>query len=173
MVNRFENDWAKGLGRAVNVFVTLISEGSQADRERFIKEFEFYYDKKYQKTQADLKAGGFVTQTSEGGTTLFLDARKTVAVLNIPSTTTLKTEIYRQTFKVMGDEWASASATNSCAAMNSSTYSAAARLPYWKWTPAWPATSASCVRPSLRFMAPMRKTCSGAWPGRRDMRTPR
>lgn len=105
VVNRFESDWAKGLGRAVNVFVTLISEGSQADRERFIREFEVNYDKKYQKTQADLKEGGFVTQTSEGGTTLFLDARKTVAVLNIPSTTTLKTEIYRQTFKVMGDEW--------------------------------------------------------------------
>lgn len=105
VVNRFETDWAKGLSRGVNVFVTLISEGSQADRDRFIREFELNYDRKYQKTQADLKAGGFVTQTSEGGTTLYLDARKTVAVLNIPSTTTLKTEIYRQTFKVMGDEW--------------------------------------------------------------------
>lgn len=105
VVNRFETDWAKGLSRAVNVFVTLISEGSQADRDRFIREFELNYDRKYQKTQVDLKAGGFVTQTSEGGTTLYLDARKTVAVLNIPSTTTIKTEIYRQTFKVMGDEW--------------------------------------------------------------------
>lgn len=105
VVNTFEKNWAEGLSRAINVFVTLISEGSQADRERFIKSFEKNYDEKYQKTQADLKAGGFVTETSEGGTTLFLDARKTVAVLNIPSTNVLKTEIYRQTFKVMGDEW--------------------------------------------------------------------
>jgi len=105
VVNAFEKSWAEGLGRAINVFVTLISEGSQADRERFIGNFEKVYDTKYQKTQADLRAGGFVTQTSEGGTTLFLDARKTVAVLNIPSTAVLKTEVYRQTFKVMGDEW--------------------------------------------------------------------
>lgn len=105
VVNTFEKSWAEGLRRGVNVFVTLISEGSQADRERFIRNFEKVYDEKYQRTQADLKAGGFVTQTSEGGTTMFLDARKTVAVLNIPSTSVLKTEIYRQTFKVMGDEW--------------------------------------------------------------------
>jgi hypothetical protein len=52
-----------------------------------------------------LKAAGFVMQTSEGGTTLFLDARNVKAVLDIPSTKVLKAEIYRQTFKVMGDEW--------------------------------------------------------------------
>lgn len=105
VVNTFERTWAEGLSRAINVFVTLISEGSQADRERFIRNFEKVYDEKYQSTQAALKAGGFVTETSQGGTTLFLDARKTVTVLNIPSTTTLKSEVYRQTFKVMGDEW--------------------------------------------------------------------
>lgn len=104
VVNTFEKSWAEGLSRAINVFVTLIAEGSQADRERFIKNFEQVYDEKYKKTQADLKAGGFVTQTSEGGTSLFLDARKTVAVLNIPSTGVLKSEVYRQAFKVMGDE---------------------------------------------------------------------
>ncbi len=105
VVETFEKSWAEGLSRAINVFVTLISEGSQADRERFIENFRKVYDEKYQRTQAELKTGGFVTQTSEGGTTLFLDARKTVAVLNIPSTGVLKAEIYRQTFKVMGDEW--------------------------------------------------------------------
>lgn len=105
VVQTFEENWAKRLRFAVDVFVTLISEGSQADREEFIANFEKVYDEKYKKTQADLKAGGFVMQTSEGGTTLFLDARNTKAVLDIPSTKVLKTEIYRQTFKVMGDEW--------------------------------------------------------------------
>ena len=52
-----------------------------------------------------MKAAGFVMQTSEGGTTLFLDAKNVKAVLDIPATKVLKAEIYRQTFKVMGDEW--------------------------------------------------------------------
>lgn len=105
VVETFERDWAETLRLAVNVFITLISEGSQADRERFISEFSRIYDQKYQRTQRALREGGFVTQVSEGGTTLYIDARKTVAVLNIPSTRTLKTEVYHQTFKVMGDEW--------------------------------------------------------------------
>ena len=105
VVEEFESGWAQTVGRAVNVFITLISEGSQADREKFIANFVQIYDEKYKRTQVALRAGGFVQQTSEGGTTMFIDARKTLAVLNIPSTDTLKTEIYRQTFNVMGDEW--------------------------------------------------------------------
>lgn len=105
VVETFEKNWADRLRYAVDVFVTLISEGSQADREEFIANFEKIYDEKYRKTQTALKAGGFVMQTSEGGTTLFLDARSVKAVLDIPSTRVLKAEIYRQTFKVMGDEW--------------------------------------------------------------------
>ncbi|MDP2824597.1 MAG: hypothetical protein Q8O52_18195 [Sulfuritalea sp.] len=101
----FESGWASTVKRAVNVFITLISEGSQADREKFIANFEKVYDEKYKRTQVALRAGGFVQQTSEGGTTMFIDARKTLAVLNIPSTGTLKAEIYHQTFNVMGDEW--------------------------------------------------------------------
>jgi len=101
----FESGWADTVKRAVNVFITLISEGSQADREKFITNFVQIYDEKYKRTHAALRAGGFVQQTSEGGTTLLIDARKTVAVLNIPSTDTLKAEIYHQTFNVMGDEW--------------------------------------------------------------------
>lgn len=105
VIETFETGWADTLRRAVNVFITLISEGSQADREKFIANFVQIYDEKYKRTQAALRAGGFVQQTSEGGTTMLIDARKTVAVLNIPSTDTLKTEIYQQTFTVMGDEW--------------------------------------------------------------------
>lgn len=105
VIEDFERGWAETVTRAVNVFITLISEGSQADREKFINNFVQGYDEKYKRTVAALRAGGYVQQTSEGGTNMLLDARKTLAVLNIPSTETLKTEIYRQTFTVMGDEW--------------------------------------------------------------------
>jgi len=67
VVNLFEESWANQLRNAVNIFVTLISEGSQADRERFMQSFVSPYDDKYQKTQDDLKSGGCVMQTSEGG----------------------------------------------------------------------------------------------------------
>jgi len=105
VINELEKGWADTLSRAIDVFITLISEGSQADRENFIKKFIGEYATKYNETQEKLRAGGFVTQISEGGTTLFIDARKTLAVLNIPSPDVLKTEVYQQTFRVMGDEW--------------------------------------------------------------------
>lgn len=105
VVNILERDWAETLSRAIDVFITLISEGSQADRQNFIKKFLTEYSNKYIETQEKLKKEGFVTQVSEGGTTLFIDARKTLAVMNIPSPDILKTEIYQQTFRVMGDEW--------------------------------------------------------------------
>ena len=53
-----------------------------------------------------------MAQVSEGGTMLHIDASKTLAVLDIPKPDTLKTEIYRQTFKVMGDEWGRRYSTN-------------------------------------------------------------
>jgi len=105
VINEFEREWAGTLSRAIDVFITLISEGSQADRENFIGRFVDEYATKYNETQDKLRSGGFVTQVSEGGTTLFIDARKTLAVLNIPSPSILKAEIYQQTFRVMGDEW--------------------------------------------------------------------
>jgi len=105
VINDLEKGWAETLSKAIDVFITLISEGSQADRENFIKKFTDEYANKYNESQEKLKSGGLVTQISEGGTTLFIDARKTLAVLNIPSPSVLKTEIYRQTFRVMGDEW--------------------------------------------------------------------
>ena len=105
VINVFESEWASTLSRAIDVFITLISEGSQADRENFIGRFVAVYTAKYNETQDKLRSAGFVTQVSEGGTTLFIDARKTLAVLNIPSPSILKAEIYQQTFRVMGDEW--------------------------------------------------------------------
>ena len=105
VINAFEKGWAETLNRAINVFITLISEGSQADRERFIQRFTAEYTAKYTATRALLASGGFVTQMSEGGTMLYIDARKTIAVLDIPQPDVLKAEIYHQTFRVMGDEW--------------------------------------------------------------------
>ncbi|MDH5201977.1 MAG: hypothetical protein OEW69_01775 [Nitrospirota bacterium] len=105
VINAFERGWAETLNRAIHVFITLISEGSQADREDFIRKFISEYTVKYNETQEKLKAGGFIAQVSEGGTMLYIDATKTLAILDIPKPETLKTEIYHQTFKVMGDEW--------------------------------------------------------------------
>ncbi len=104
VINNFEKGWADELTRGIHVFITLISEGSQADRERFINQFTEEYAVKYDQTQKMLKEGGYMTQVSEGGTLLHIDARKTIAILEIPSPKTLKAEIYHQTFKVMGDE---------------------------------------------------------------------
>lgn len=110
----FEEGWAKTVKKAIDVFIALISEGSQADRERFIAEFTVNYKGKYENTQQILKSGMVVTQVSQGGTMLYLDYSKgkTLGALDIPSPDSLKTEIYHQTFKVMGDEWGRRFSTN-------------------------------------------------------------
>lgn len=107
VINAFEKGWADNIRNAINVFIVLISEGSQSDRETFIKNFTDTYQKKYNATQEILHSHGLMTQVSEGGTMLFLDYSKgkTLGALDIPAPEALKTEIYHQTFKVMGDEW--------------------------------------------------------------------
>jgi len=114
VISAFEQGWAKTLKRAIDVFITLISEGSQADREKFIVQFIDVYSVKYTETQRMLKEGGSMTQMSEGGTLLFIDYSKgkTLGALDIPKPTTLKTEIYHQAFKVMGDELGRRFSTN-------------------------------------------------------------
>jgi hypothetical protein len=107
VINDFEQGWADTIRNAINVFIVLISEGSQADREVFIKNFSDVYSAKWQSTQEILKGRNVMAQMSEGGTMLFLDYSKgkTLGALDIPGPDSLKTEIYHQTFKVMGDEW--------------------------------------------------------------------
>lgn len=119
VITAFEVGWAKTLKNAVDIFIVLISEGSQADREIFIKNFTEVYTKKYEATQkilnsGRLPSGKWMTQISAGGTVLYLDYTKgkALGVLDIPSPSTLKTEIYHQTFKVMGDEWGRRYKTN-------------------------------------------------------------
>ena len=104
VVENFEKGWAETLINAVNVFITLIAEGSQADREEFIRNFTEVYKTKYDQNQAVIKAGGSIRLASEGGTQLYLDPRNTISTLDIPSDKALRVEIYKQTFRVMGDE---------------------------------------------------------------------
>lgn len=104
VINSFETNWVKTLREAIDVFIVLISEGSQADREGFINEFNKIYTQKYNANIKSLRSGKFITQVSEGGTKLHIDMTKVKAVLDIPSPNSLKSEIYHQTFKVMGDE---------------------------------------------------------------------
>jgi hypothetical protein len=114
VINAFEQGWADTIRNAINVFIVLISEGSQADRETFIENFTNVYSQKWRSTQEILKGHNIMTQQSEGGTMLFLDYSKgkTLGALDIPAPLALKTEIYHQTFKVMGDEWGRRLSTN-------------------------------------------------------------
>lgn len=107
VITVFEEGWASTLKNAVEVFIVLISEGSQADREAFIRQFTSIYTDKFNKTEEILKGRKFMAQVSDGGTLLYLDYSKgkTLGALEIPRPAALKSEIYRQTFKVMGDEW--------------------------------------------------------------------
>lgn len=104
VIDTFETNWVKTLRRAIDIFIVLIAEGSQADREGFIGMFTKIYGEKYMATQALLKDSPDMLQESAGGTQLYIDMKKVQAVLKIPEAKTLKTEIYQQTFKVMGDE---------------------------------------------------------------------
>jgi len=99
---------------AIDVFITLIAEGSQTDREKFIARFIDIYAVKYNTTQEMLKEGSSMRQVSEGGTLLLIDYSrgKTLGALDIPNPMVLKTEIYHQAFKVMGDELGRRYSTN-------------------------------------------------------------
>jgi len=104
-INQFEEKWVKILEDAIDVFIVLISEGSQADRENFIAKFTAKYEIKYSDSQEKLRAEDLMTLKSEGGTLLYIDSKETLAILDIPSPETLKSEIYFQAFRAMGDEW--------------------------------------------------------------------
>ncbi len=112
VIQAFEDGWGKTLDDAVRVFIVLVAEGSQADREFFINKFDTIYTGKYQKTEKLKSGGGYVTLLSEGGTKLYLDIKTTSAFLDIPSPKSLKGEIYRQAFRAMGDEWGKRLSTN-------------------------------------------------------------
>ena len=104
VINAFEIGWTNTLHDAVYTFITLIAEGSQADREEFIQNFIKIYKQKYDKTRAIIKSGTTEAMESESGTVLHINVSKTIGALDIPSPESLKTEIYKQAFRVMGYE---------------------------------------------------------------------
>lgn len=114
VVQTFETGWADTLRHAVDVFIILISEGSQADRETFINNFTNVYTAKWNNTQQIMRSHQKMTLVSGGGTMLYIDYSKghALGALDIPSPDALKTEIYNQTFRVMGDEWGRRYANN-------------------------------------------------------------
>lgn len=103
IITNFENGWAATLRDSVNIYITLISEGSQADREDFINRFMAIYKAKYEKTNELIKKG-MMGMISEGGTKIYVNTKEAGSALDIPSNETLKNEIYRLTFWAMGDE---------------------------------------------------------------------
>ena len=101
-INKFEHDWVSTLRKSIDIFITLISEGSQADREEFINNFIQIYKTKYLDTQRRKRE--MMGMTSEGGTTIYINMKEVGSALDIPSDADLKNEVYRQTFLVMGHE---------------------------------------------------------------------
>jgi hypothetical protein len=112
VIQNFEVGWGGTLNDAVRVFIVLVAEGSQADREYFIQRFDQVYSAKYQSTEKLKSGGGYISLMSEGGTKLYLNVKTTSAFLDIPSPRSLKGEIYRQAFRAMGDEWGKRLSTN-------------------------------------------------------------
>lgn len=102
IINAFEKDWVKTLRQSINIFITLISEGSQADRVEFIGNFVAIYKEKYLKTVERKKE--MMPMTSAGGTNIYINMSEVVSALDIPSDDDLKSEVYKQTFIVMGHE---------------------------------------------------------------------
>ena len=101
-IDKFEHDWVDTLRNAIDIFITLISEGSQADREEFINNFIGVYRAKYEETQRRKRK--MMGMTSEGGTTIYINMKEVGSALDIPSDSDLKNEVYKQTFVVMGHE---------------------------------------------------------------------
>lgn len=103
IINKFERGWKVTLEKAVNIFIELIADGSQAEREQFVKDFAMQYREKYMYNRGIINVSAD-SITSEGGTKLYLDPKRTQSTLDIPSDESLKNAIYQQTFLVMGDE---------------------------------------------------------------------
>ncbi|MFQ5963771.1 MAG: hypothetical protein ACE5KZ_05755 [Candidatus Scalinduaceae bacterium] len=104
VIQTFEKGLIEILENAINVFVTLIAEASQAERGEFVGDFIEIYKEKYNKTQKLIKLGSVMFLTSHGGPLIHFDIKKTQGALDIPSPHSLRDKIYKRTFKAMGDE---------------------------------------------------------------------
>lgn len=104
VINTFENGWAYMLRDSVDVFIRMIAEGSQADREKFIKTFIAAYKLKFENNKGVFAAGTDSQVVTEGGSIVYLDPNKTRSTMRIPSDNDLKVAIYTQAFIAMGSE---------------------------------------------------------------------
>lgn len=97
----FEENWRIVLKKSVDVFITLVAEGSHADRQEFVNNFTQIYKNKYLDTA--VKNNQYEPIITQGGTFIKVQMSQ-AAALGIPSDVAIKTEFFRQTFYVIGDE---------------------------------------------------------------------
>lgn len=109
VIETFESEWTRAIRETMNTFIVLISEGSQTDRSRFIKEFVDVYNPKYLDTREKLCRGKQLPLLSEGGTHVGYEDS---GALDIPKTNALKVGLYGHVFVVMGDELGRRYSTN-------------------------------------------------------------
>jgi len=110
LINNFDQSWDDTLRRVIDVFIVLISEGSKADRDLFIKKFNDGYVAKYNQFISDKSTEINKKGKTEGGTSYVLP--KGLNALTMPDPDVVKNEIYYQAFTVMGDEWGRRYSTN-------------------------------------------------------------
>lgn len=104
VINTFENGWAYMLRDSVDVFIRMIAEGSQADREKFITTFIAAYKLKFENNKVVFASGAESQVVTEGGSIVYLDPNKTRSTMRIPTDDNLKEAIYTQAFMAMGSE---------------------------------------------------------------------
>jgi hypothetical protein len=108
----FDQQWEQILRDGVEVFIVLISEGSQTDRKIFIDSFNTEYVKEYnamaQKYNKGNRQGGILV--TQGGTSYTLDAD--LNAIQMPAPSLIENRFYSQAFIVMGDEWGRRYGTN-------------------------------------------------------------
>lgn len=109
-IEEFDSGWEQTLNRAIDVFVVLISEGSQADRDLFIKSFNDKYTEKYAAIQNKQSPANREIHMTEGGTRYILPTD--LIALRMPSPETITKRFYSQSFVAMGDEWGRRYGTN-------------------------------------------------------------
>ncbi|MBJ6727205.1 hypothetical protein [Geomesophilobacter sediminis] len=110
IINQFDKEWKETLTKAIDIFIVLISEGSQADRDAFITRFKKQYSAKYEDLIDKTAKENQSVQITIGGTRYVFP--KELNAMAMPSPETITKRIYSQAFLVMGDEWGRRYSTN-------------------------------------------------------------
>jgi len=111
-IKTFDDQWEQILKDGIEVFIVLITEGSQSDRQTFIEHFRSEYVKKYDDMAQRHNKGSRYKgiQVTQGGTSYTLDAD--LNAIQMPEPGLIEKRFYSQAFIVMGDEWGRRYATN-------------------------------------------------------------